>query len=113
MPKIAVLENMLSIELSFWESYLTQTKSFKLEIWRMQSVTVEGDRNPTKFGRQIAGRRAYAGVFVVRQDRKFVLWPKETDAVVIKVMHPAWREIIVGDSDAKTIKEMLSPHLPK
>ena len=113
MPKIVVIENMLSIELSFWESFLTQTKSFKLEAWRMQSVAIDSGERRSKLGRQISGRRDYAGVFMVRHDRKFVFWPKGTEAVVIQVMHPTWREIIVGNSNPEAIQEMLRPHLPK
>lgn len=112
MPRLAVKDNSLEIELSFWEKVGSLSNSSSIKLSDITAVTTVEKMTVDVYGFRIAGTGlpgvAILGHYRKSKKRMMVYWVKGQQAVVLDLKTGPYQRMIIGCADANALAKKLT-----
>lgn len=112
MPRLAVKDNSLEIELSFWEKVGSLSNSSSIKLSDITAVTAVDKVTVDVFGFRIAGTGlpgvAILGHYRRSKKRMMIYWVRGQQAIVLDLKNAPHQRMVIGCDDAKVWAKKLA-----
>jgi hypothetical protein len=112
VAKLTVVEDVLHIELGFWERLGSFSRNQKIRLADITEVSHMSKVSMSIFGYRVIGTGlpgvAVLGHFRKSKKRMMVYWVRGQQALILDMKRGPYQRMIIGSTDAKTIAKELS-----